>query len=182
VKISTIHTKKILNLKNKEAAMAEREELTKELEQIPWFQELKPEHLQKIIEISFLRMLKAGEVLFREGDQEDCLYIVLEGRVALDIFIPHRGKIRIYTVEKWDVFGWSSVTPTIHQRTAGATAVTDGLVVCIDSKKLRQICDEDHDLGYIVIRRLTNIVAGRLLVTRLQMIDMFASPEEQHAK
>jgi len=108
-------------------------------------------------------------------------YIVAEGRVALDIFIPHRGKARIYTAEKWDVFGWSSVTPSVHQRTAGATAVADGLVVCIDSAKLRQACDEDHDLGYIVMRRLTNIVAGRILVTRLQLIDMFASPEEQHA-
>jgi hypothetical protein len=32
------------------------------------------------------------------------------------------------------------------------------------------------------MRRLMNIVAGRLLVTRLQLIDMFASPEEKNAK
>jgi len=162
--------------------MAANEELTRELEKIPWFQELKPEHLQKIVAISHLRKTRAEEVLFHEGDKEDCLYIVIEGRVALDIFVPHRGKVRIYTAERWDVFGWSSVTPIIHQRTAGATVVTDGLVVCIDSAKLRQACDEDHDLGYIVMRRLTNIVAGRVLVTRLQLIDMFASPEERHAK
>jgi CRP/FNR family cyclic AMP-dependent transcriptional regulator len=162
--------------------MTNNEDLTNELRKIPWFQELKPEHFQKIMEISQLRKIRVEEVLFREGDKEDCLYVVIEGRVALDIFIPHRGKVRIYTVEPWDVFGWSSVTPTIHQRTAGATAVTDGLVACIDSQKLRQVCDEDHDLGYLVMRRLTNIVASRLLVTRLQLIDMFASPEEQHAK
>jgi CRP/FNR family cyclic AMP-dependent transcriptional regulator len=162
--------------------MTNNEDLTNELRKIPWFQELKPEHFQQIMEISQLRKIRVEEVLFREGDKEDCLYVVIEGRVALDIFIPHRGKVRIYTVEPWDVFGWSSVTPTIHQRTAGATAVTDGLVACIDSQKLRQVCDEDHDLGYLVMRRLTNIVASRLLVTRLQLIDMFASPEEQHAK
>ena len=108
------------------------------------------------------------------------MYIVIEGRVALDIFIPHRGKVRIYTVEPWDVFGWSSVTPTIHQRTAGAMAVIDGLVVCIDAVKLRQACDEDHDLGYVVMRRLANIVASRLLVTRLQLLDMFANPETKN--
>ena len=77
------------------------------------------------MEISQLRKVKAEEILFREGDKEDCLYIVIEGRVALDIFIPHRGKVRIYTVEPWDVFGWSSVTPIVHQRTAGATAVVE---------------------------------------------------------
>jgi len=162
--------------------MENQEELVRELGKIPWFQELQPEHLQIIMGISHLRKIKGEEVLFREGDKEDCLYIVIEGRVALDMFIPHRGKVRIYTVEPWDVFGWSSVTPTIHQRTAGATAVIDGLVICIDSPRLRQVCEEDHDLGYLVMRRLTNIIASRLLVTRLQLIDMFASPEEQHAK
>ena len=162
--------------------MTNHEELRGELQKIPWFQELEPKHLQKIVEISHLRNVKAGEVLFHEGDKEDCLYIVIEGRIALDMFIPHRGKVRIYTVERWDVFGWSSVTPSVHQRTAGAMAVTDGLVVCIDSPSLRQVCEEDHDLGYLVMRRLTNIIASRLLVTRLQLIDMFASPEEQHAK
>jgi CRP-like cAMP-binding protein len=157
-------------------------EVARELEKIPWFKEIEPEHLQKIIDIAHLRHVRAGEILFREGDKEDYLYIVIEGRIALDIFIPHRGKVRIYTAEPWDLFGWSSVTPIIHQRTAGAVAVMDGLVVGIDSAKLRQACDEDHDLGYIVMRRLTNIIASRLLVTRLQLIDMFASPEEKNGK
>lgn len=162
--------------------MDKYEEALKELKKIPWFQGIKPEHLQKIAEIAHLHKTTAGEVLFREGDKEDYLYIVIEGRIALDIFIPHRGKVRIYTAEPWDVFGWSSVTPIIHQRTAGAIAVVDGLVVGIDSEKLRNACEEDHDLGYLVMRRLTNIVASRLLATRLQLIDMFALPEEQNAK
>lgn len=162
--------------------MYDKTEVTQELEKIPWFKELKPEHLQKISDIAYLRHVRAGEVLFREGDREDYLYIVIEGRVALDIFIPHKGKVRIYTAEPWDLFGWSSVTPTNHQRTAGAVAVVDGLVVGIDSTKLRKACDDDHDLGYVVMRRLTNIVASRLLVSRLQLIDMFASPEEKNAQ
>jgi CRP-like cAMP-binding protein len=107
---------------------------------------------------------------------------VIEGRVALDIFIPHKGKVRIYTAEPWDIFGWSSVTPVIRKRTAGAVAVVDGLVACIDSERLRNLCDEDHDLGYLVMRRLANIVASRLLVSRLQLLDMFAAPEVTNGK
>ncbi|MEP7134608.1 MAG: cyclic nucleotide-binding domain-containing protein [Chloroflexota bacterium] len=161
--------------------MYDKTEVTRELEKIPWFKELEPEHLQKLTDIAHLRHVRAGEVLFREGDREDYLYIVIEGRVALDIFIPHKGKVRIYTAEPWDLFGWSSVTPITNQRTAGAVAVVDGLVVGIDSTKLRKACDDDHDLGYVVMRRLTNIVASRLLVSRLQLLDMFASPEEKNA-
>jgi CRP/FNR family cyclic AMP-dependent transcriptional regulator len=157
------------------------DQISKELKKIPWFRELSKEHVQKIAEISNLRLVKAGEVLFREGDKEECVYIVIDGRVGLDMFVPHRGKVRFYTAEPWEVFGWSSVTPNIRQRTAGATAVVDGLIVCINAEKLRQACDEDHDLGYLVMRRLANVVAGRLLVTRLQLLDMFANPETKNA-
>jgi CRP/FNR family cyclic AMP-dependent transcriptional regulator len=157
-----------------------KSEVMQELRKIPWFQELKSEHLQKLTAITHLQSMKNGETMFREGDTEGCLYVVIEGRVALDIFIPHRGKMRIYTAEPWDVFGWSSVTPNIHKRTAGAVCVMDGRVAGIDAEKLRQACDDDHDLGYIVMRRLAHIIASRLLVTRLQLLDMFAIPETKN--
>jgi len=158
--------------------MEDHERLVMELEKIPWFQTIKPEHLQKISEMAHLRRIRTGDILFREGEKEDYVYIVISGRVGLEIFIPHRGKVRIYTVEPMDVFGWSSVTPSSHQRTAGATAVLDGLIVGIDSAKLREACEEDHDFGYVVMRRLLNVVSSRLLVSRLQLIDMFTAPEK----
>jgi CRP/FNR family transcriptional regulator, cyclic AMP receptor protein len=156
------------------------DEVTDELKKIPWFRELSPDHIRKIAEITSLRKVHAGDVLFREGDREEFVYIVIEGRVALDMFVPHRGKVRFYAAEQWEVFGWSSVTPNIHQRTAGAVAVVDGMVACVDAEELRQICDQDHDLGYLVMRRLANVVAARLLVTRLQLLDMFAKPETKN--
>lgn len=162
--------------------MGSVEDVSKELQKIPWFQELSKDHIRKLAEITSLHQVKAGEVLFREGDNEACVYVVIEGRIALDMFVPHRGKIRFYTAEPWEVFGWSSVTPNIRQRTAGATAVVDGSIVCINSEKLREACDKDHDLGYLVMRRLANVVASRLLVTRLQLLDMFANPETKNVK
>src|SRR5512133_421363 len=151
------------------------EEVVGELRNIPWFQELTEEHVRQIAAISRIRPLKTGEVLFREGDKQDSVYIVLQGRVGLEMFVPHRGKVRFYTAETWEIFGWSSVTPNVRQRTASAVAVVEGIVLCVDAEKLYQICDEDHDLGYLVMRRLANVVAARLLVTRLQLLDMFAS-------
>ncbi len=157
------------------------DEIKLELQRIPWFRDLTINHLDKIAQISQLRHAKAGEVLFREGDREDRVYIVLDGRIALDMMVPPRGKIRFYTAEKWEVFGWSSVTPTVRQRTAGATAVVDSLVASVEAAKLRELCDQDHDLGYLVMRRLANIVASRLMISRLQLLDIFAEPEAKNA-
>jgi CRP/FNR family cyclic AMP-dependent transcriptional regulator len=158
--------------------MSPQDDMITELNKIPWFRDLQPKHLNQFADIAQVRRVKAGEVIFREGDKEDFIYIVLEGRIALDMFVPHRGKVRFYTAEEWEVFGWSSVTPTVRQRTAGAVAALDSWIVGFDAEKLRQLCDADHDLGYVVMRRLSNIVASRLLVTRLQLLDMFAQPPE----
>lgn len=158
------------------------DEIKLELQRIPWFRDLKIQHLDKIAQISELRRFKAGEVIFREGEFGDRVYVVLDGRVALDLMVPPRGKIRFYTAEKWELFGWSSVTPTVHQRTAGAAAVIDTLVASVEAGKLRELCDADHDLGYLVMRRLANIVASRLQISRLQLLDIFSEPETKNAK
>jgi len=154
-------------------------EISAALQTIPWFQEIDQKHFDSLCGIACLREVEAGEELFREGDKEDYLYIVLEGRVAVEIYVPGRGRQRIFTAEPMDIVGWSSVTPVVRQRTASARAVLPGRLVCLDALKLRQLCDQDHDLGYVVMRRLANVIAGRLLVTRLQLLDMFANPSQE---
>ena len=157
--------------------MSDQTELIEALQAIPWFQELSPEHFNKLLEISCLINVEAGEELFKEGDKEDCLYVVSEGRVALEMYVPSRGRTRIYTAEATDIVGWSSITPVVRQRTASARAVLPSRLVCMQATSLYKICNEDHDLGYVVMRRLSNVVASRLLTTRLQLLDMFAHPD-----
>lgn len=164
--------------------MEDKNELVSVLQAIPWFQELDPVHFEKLTQISHLCLWEAGQEVFREGEEEDYLYVVVEGRIAIEMTVPSRGKVRVYTAEPMDIVGWSSVTPVVRQRTASARAVLPSRMVCIDAKKLRALCDEDHDLGYVVMRRMANVVASRLLVTRLQLLDMFAHPcpeEESNA-
>lgn len=158
--------------------MDEQSDPRKIMENIPWFQELKPEHFKKLAEIASVHIFPEGSELFREGDREDRLYVVIEGRVAIEIFVPHRGRVTILTAEPLDTVGWSSVTPNIRTRTANARAVITSKVIGFDSNALRNLCEEDHELGYFVYRRIANIIAGRLLVTRLQLLDMFAAPPE----
>jgi CRP/FNR family cyclic AMP-dependent transcriptional regulator len=159
--------------------MANVDEICAGLQQIPWFRELSEEQCKKVAAIAFLHPFKAGEIFFREGDGQGNVYFLIKGRVALDMFIPHRGKVRFYTAEQGDVVGWSSVTPSIRQRTAGAVAVIDTLAIGMNAEKLNKLCEEDHDLGFIFMRRLANDVASRLLVTRLQLMDIFAKPPEK---
>jgi CRP/FNR family transcriptional regulator, cyclic AMP receptor protein len=164
--------------------MTSQKQLVDALQAIPWFQMMNAEHFKKVLGIAKICRYEPGQVIFHEGDKEDFLYVVLEGRVAIEMSVPGRGRMRILTAEPMEEVGWSSVTPVVRQRTAGARAVLPSRLVAFDAEALRQLCEEDHDFGYFVMRRLVNVVAGRLLTGRLQLLDMFANPgnyqEEQH--
>ena len=156
--------------------MNQEQELISCLQTIPWFQELSKEHFEQIIKISHLTEVEKDQTLFSEGEIEENLYFVLEGRVSIDIFSPVRGRIRIFTAEPLEVIGWSSVTPVIRQRTATVRAVLDSRLIALDAKKLRSLCEKDHTLGYIIMSKLANVVAARLMATRLQLLDLYANP------
>ena len=155
-----------------------RELLVDILSQNPWFQGLEPAHFEKLLAIATILSWEDGQTIFAEGALEDRLYLILEGRVALDKSVPGRGRVTILTLGPSEIFGWSAVVPVVGTRTATARAVRPIRVVAFDSGALRQACDEDHDLGYLVYRRLTNIIAGRLSATRLQLLDMYAGPRK----
>jgi CRP/FNR family transcriptional regulator, cyclic AMP receptor protein len=145
------------------------------LERNPWFARLNEAHLTKLASTAEEVRWPAGQIIFREGEKDHRFYLVLAGRVALDIYVPVRGRVTILTVGPDELFGWSAMLPVIEIRTAGARTLQETTAVAFHAATLRILCEEDHDLGYLVYRRLTNVVAARLTATRLQLLDMYAT-------
>ncbi len=159
--------------------MTPEQELISALQTIPWFQDLNPEYFDKLAGISSLIEVEAGEKLYQQGDKQDYIYVVLKGRVAVEIAIPGKGRTRIYTAEPIEMLGWSSVTPVVRQRTASAVTVLPCLLVRMKASKLQKLCDQNHSLGYVVMRRIANVAASRLLVTRFQLLDIFSHSSDE---
>jgi CRP-like cAMP-binding protein len=152
---------------------------TELLRSIPLFADLTEKHQKTIAEISSIRPFRENDEIFHEGDPSDFLYLVLDGRVALEIHIPNRGRSRILTVEPQEVLGWSGITDVVPRRTLTARGVCDGRLLAIDSVKLNAACAKDHDLGFIVMHHVANVIAGRLMATRMQLLDMFSNPSSE---
>jgi CRP/FNR family cyclic AMP-dependent transcriptional regulator len=146
---------------------------------LPIFSDLSDEHVKVIAGVSSVRPFQEGQEIFHEGDPRDFLYIVLEGRVALEMHIPSHGRLRILTVEPQEVFGWSSVSDVASKRTVTARVVAPAKLLAIDAGRLKQECEKDPVLGYAVMHHVANVIAGRLLVTRLQLLDMFSQPSSE---
>lgn len=159
--------------------MENQETLIQTLRRIPWFLELNPSQIDALAGIAVIRQVGSGKVLFNEGDGEDCLYVLLEGQMEALVHLPGRGPTRLYTTDPLDIIGWSVLTPVVRQRTASLKALTDCRFICFDGQILRQMCENDRDLGFIIMRRIANVVASRLLVTRLQLFEILRQSDSQ---
>lgn len=161
-------------LKGKDAHMYLPADLSMTLRRIPWFAELPQAKLDSLASIATLHELENGDVLFHEGDREDYLYVLLEGQIVLEVEVPTRGQVQVYAAEVLDTIGWSSMTPIVRQRTTSARATQPCLLIGFNSKLLQQLCDNDHALGYVIMRRMANVVASRLLTTRLCLLEIIS--------
>lgn len=154
--------------------------LIETLKTIPWFLELKPQQISALAAISTIVEVKAGNSIFCEGDRVDNIYIILSGAIGMDMAVPTQGIVRIYTAEALDIIGWSKLTPVVRQRTASATALKDSTLLVINGDEMSQLCEDDPRVGYVVMRRLANVVASNLLTIKLQLIDLILQSNDPH--
>ena len=141
------------------------------LKSIPWFLDLNNRQIETLASYSSIIEIKAGNIVFNEGDQLDNMYIILEGQVSVDISVPTHGQLRIYIAEPLDIIGWSKMTPVVRERTASSTAIKDTRLLCFQGNELFTFCEQDRHVGYIFFRRLSNVVASSMLMTKLQLMD-----------
>ncbi len=142
------------------------------LKSIPWFHDLPHEQIEHLAQVARYCDVPAGTTIFEEGSRTDTLYILLEGQLVLETFVPTRGTVCIYHAEPLDIIGWSSITPVVRQRTSGARGISNCHLICFDASALLTTCDSNPLLGYVIMRRLSNVIASRLLTTRLQLFDI----------
>ncbi|MFI5459002.1 MAG: cyclic nucleotide-binding domain-containing protein [Isosphaerales bacterium] len=140
---------------------------------LAFLQGLDAGQLERIAQIATPVQWDAGATVFREGDRNSLLYVVEAGRIAIEIGVPGRGRISILTVGPGEVFGWSSVFHT-RPKTASARTIEPVKAFALDAVRLRELCDADSRLGYLLTRRILEVVSERLKATRMQLLDIYS--------
>jgi len=143
--------------------------------QHPFFKGMEDRHIQLIAGCAKNVRFDEGEIIFREGDPADQFYFIREGLWGVEWMIPHRGFTTLQTVGEGEVLGWSWLLAPYRWR-FGARTLQPTRALAFDGKCLRGKCEEDHDLGYEMLKRFTNVVTERLEATRLQLLDLYGAP------
>jgi CRP-like cAMP-binding protein len=154
--------------------MDNNREINAAIRSVPLFFDLSALQIEKIGKISDLVELDPGDQPILEGAQLDFLYILLEGEVRVALFVPTRGAVETSKLGPHDILGWSGMTPIVRQRTGTTTALTHCWLIRINATLLASLCEKDHDIGFIIYRRIANVTALSFLTTRLQLMNIIA--------
>ena len=137
------------------------------------FQRLTDDQLQKVAPLCSHEVYKAGITIFRAGNIAERLFVLVDGKVALQMELPVqesqlRKRVTVDVVNRNELFGWSGlVEPYIY--TLSAICLQEAGVLAIDAPRLSALLRDDCGIAHEVLYGITNVVASRLHDT-MQML------------
>ena len=137
----------------------------------PFVEDLDPRHTEILARLASEVGYEKDQIIFRQGDECGLFYLILSGKVALEMTAPGR-TIRVQTLNSGDELGWSSVL--MQERLFQARALGPVRLLALDGAQLHEACKEDPVFGYELMYRLLRVVSRRLQATRFQLMDVYA--------
>jgi len=127
------------------------------------FNGLDDRQLARIGELVKRQRFAPGEVIIRDGDEGDTMYLLLTGKVRVTKKLFIKSAKRIGEGEKeivvlsadWNpYFGELALFDPRSLRTATVTAVEECDCGVIRNRDFLALADSDHDIGYLVLKNV----------------------------
>lgn len=143
------------------------------LQRHPFVEEFQPAHIELLTSMAKEVEFARDQVIFHEGDECGEFYLIVAGRVALEIEAPDQ-TFRVQTLNAGDELGWSAILMGRGKHfQARALEHTDALA--FDGSELLAAFKADPAFGLTFTLRLLGVVSERLQGTRLQLQDMYST-------
>jgi CRP/FNR family cyclic AMP-dependent transcriptional regulator len=136
---------------------------------LQFFENMDASHVNRLVAMGREVGFEKDQVIFREGEAARQFYIVLTGKVALEL-TTSRGRSRVLTVEGGHELGWSFLVPETG-RHFRAKALEQVRTLVFDGGELSKACEQDALFGQRLTKRLLRNVTGRLEATVVQLHD-----------
>jgi CRP-like cAMP-binding protein len=149
------------------------EDLEHIIGQHPFFRNLEPSYLTLLVSCASNQRFEPGAYIFREGGEANHFYLLRAGHVAIEMMPGRNHAVNVATLTEGDILGWSWLLPPYHWK-HHARALDSVRALALDGKCLRTKCEQNHDLGYELLKRFAQVIEQRLEATRLQLLDVYA--------
>jgi CRP-like cAMP-binding protein/1-acyl-sn-glycerol-3-phosphate acyltransferase len=160
---------------------------TKLIRESPFFETFAPNDIDALAAHAGMRSVAAGEVILRENDPAEALYMIVAGKVRLSFEMPEaltaprtsgEDRILIRTLtEPGRIIGWSAVVEPYHYRDT-ATAIEDTHLLVFERSWLERRAEEMPEFGVELMTRILWVLGNRLREARIRLV---ASRYEEEA-
>jgi CRP-like cAMP-binding protein len=122
---------------------------------------------------------ETGAVIFEEGSPANRFFLILTGRVVLSSEMEDRNVIPVQTLGPGDDLDWSWLFPpySVHFT---ARALEPTTAIFFYGTRLREQCEQDHELGYQIMKRIAGVATQSLRATQRRLMGYIAknTPEK----
>lgn len=130
------------------------------------FSRLTDSQLGKLAALCSKEVYEAGTTIFNSGDTAERLFVLEEGKIALQLLLPVkqselRKRITVDIIAKNELFGWSGMSePYIYS--LSAICLQRATVLAVNASKMSSVLQDDYAIAYEVLYGLVNVVSVRL--------------------
>lgn len=142
-----------------------------ELAQHAFLADMASWHIAKLAACAQAVDLSPGHYIWRQGQRPEMVYLVSRGRVALEIQIPNQGALEVESIREGEFLPWLWLGG-VSRRRFDARAVLPTRVLVLDGRKLRALCEQDHEFGYQLLKRFARATEDRLQAARLHILEL----------
>ena len=147
------------------------------------FDGLSEQEIEKFIKLMTFKKVKKNEVIIKEGDNGDTIILLLNGEVSMTQALTlknskaisdnrEKTSIRIDSKKSHHFFGEISLFNEVDKRTATITATSDCEIAILDDNEIIKLCNENHTLGYKIMKNLAEKLASSLERTNNQVLKL----------
>ena len=139
------------------------------------FKGVTDEQIKILSSYAHLRHYEPGDCLFKQGESADHFYIVVSGRVSVEVPAIYGPPLIVQTIADEGVLGWSWLIPP-YRWAFEAIAQNETDVIELDGAALRNACEVDPALGYQLMKSFAGLMSQRLHEAREKMMENWSAP------
>jgi len=140
-----------------------------ELKKDEFLESLTDEMLEKFIPLTEEWSVESGEIIFSEGDSADNFFMVKKGKILLEQKISEDIIATVGTVDPGESFGLSVLLDE-PRRLMTAICSETATVYAIHKNSLLDLMDEDHSMGYFIMKQAARVLNTRLILRTEQFL------------
>jgi CRP-like cAMP-binding protein len=140
------------------------------LEKVDIFDELSKDRLERISSICIEHRYDRGELVFEQNAKSDGLYIILSGEIDIQVqSSPDAAPLTVARLQRGQSFGEVALVDEGIRTATARSASADARLLTLRRADLMELCREDFELGFILMRNLAADLALKMRQTDLRM-------------